>query len=61
MLRELLAEREHRVPLAPAVFAMAQVLLELMLQLIGQLAILRENYVLLCTLTVHDAYSNRPL
>jgi len=34
---------------------------ELELQLIRQLAILRENYILLCTLTVHDAYSDRPL
>src|SRR5215472_6024904 len=61
MLRQLFVEREHRVPLPPAFFTQAQVLLELVLQLIRQLAVLGENYVLLCTLTVHDAYSNQPL
>src|SRR5215469_14001537 len=61
MLLKLFAEGEHRVPLAPAVFAEMQMLLKLMLQIIRQLAVLREDYVLLCTLTVHDAYSNQPL
>src|SRR5215469_3348608 len=61
MLLKLFAEGEHRVPLAPAVFAEMQMLLKLMLQIIRQLAVLGEDYVLLCTLTVHDAYSNQPL
>src|SRR6185437_13217604 len=61
MLRKLFAERKHCIPFAAAFLTQAQVLLELMLQVVRQLAILRENYVLLCTLTVHDAYSNQPL